>query len=620
MRGIFIQVQPTVPGVPALFITTSSPLPSATVGSPYSLTFTASGGVPPYAWSVVSDTPDTGGWFSLSSGGVGSGTPSIAETETIVVKCTDARTPTADSVQNTFSLTVNAASGAFAPPYPRLGTYYNGTQAYGGGTGGANLAAVNYLAAFNVNVLAINPGNSTSSGASAYGGSYHAFVAEIKALSPTGVLNLQFCNSQFWYSQYSTFPNDQTAQLAALQAFPNWNAWTNANSQGLPVQANGTSAGQVTYSGNGPQTNQTVGNGSLASPQSQLLNGGLTWEQAFWQQMWKYFIAGTGGAPSTEVATNLDGVYHDNYVTVPAVAYDYNFSGSATSPGNAAFDQSHRYGLARGTQWLLNNTTGGAPNGSIYTMGNLNTWVPDYGYDAPTGMTGNLHGGMYETALGDSYSPNTNSGFGGPSTNPSFFGSYTYMMSAGVLQAPQLLCIEHDNMTATGTDGIQTTSYAAMRYGLTATLLLNGYYTPKQEGGVSLGTIFFDEFAVNSSGVAMSWNGSISSVAAGRGYMGQPTSAWGTVSGSGAYQVISGLYVRMFYNATTGLTWVAICAPTGAGGPSGGPFTISATSLHAGSAGFKMISGTQAPSINNGSTVSSITIPTGYDGRIAMLL
>ena len=619
MRGILITVQPTVPGVPALFITTSSPLPSATVGTPYSVTFAASGGVPPYSWSVVSDTPDTGSWFSLSSSGVGSGTPGTAETETILVKCTDARTPTADSVQNTFSLTVNASSGAFAPPFPRLGTYYIGTQSFNGGaTTGFNLEYVNYLAAFNVNVLGIN-----AQGTTMYGGNRTACMNEIKALSPNGVLNFQFYNAQFYYggpppASGGVFPSSQSAQYSALEAFTNWEAWTNAAAKTGAVSGGG---GSGLYN-----TNQTVGSGTLSSPQSQLKNstyGGLTWEPSFAQQVYKYFWLGTGGANPADVS-NMDGIYHDNYLTQPdsAAPYDYDFSGSPGSIGsNSAFDQSLRWGLASGSIWLRANTTGGAPNGSLYLMGNLNTWVPSYGYDAPTGMTGNLHGGMYETALGDSYSPNTNSGFGSASTNPSFFGSYTYMMSPGVLEPPQLLCIEHDNMTATGSDGIQTTSYAAMRYGLTATLLLNGYYTPKSEAN-AFPTIWFDEFSVNSSGIALQATSpfTIAAVSAGFGYLGQPTSTWGTVSGSGAYQIISGLYLRLFYNAATNQTWVAICAPTGAGGPSGGPFTLSAASLHAGSSGFKMISGTQAPSINNGSTVSSITIPTGYDGRIARLL
>jgi Calx-beta domain len=498
-----------------------------------------------------------------------------------------------------------STSGAYNPNFPRLGTYYIGTQSFGGGTGGYNLNWVNYLAAFNINVLGVNAGQ----GSNMYGGSYSKAIAEVKALSPVGTKNIQFYNSQFYYP--GTFPSGQVAQVNAMDAFPNWRAWTNAVAKSGPVSGGGGSG-----LGN---TNQTIG--ALPSGSSQLQNStysNYTWEVYFAQQLYKFFFAGTGGASSADLASNLDGIYHDNYLTVPAVAYDYDFSGSPTNPGDANFDQSHRDGLASGTKWLLANTTGGAPNGSLYLMGNLNTWVPNYGYDPPTGMTGNLHGGVWETAFGDSYSPNTTMGFG--SATSGGFGAYVSIMAD--LQSPQMLLIEQDNLTSNGTDGIVSgaANYAAMRYGLTFTLLLNGYYQAKNEDAALPTNIWFDEWSVDpSSGVACGWNGSISSVSSCLGYMGQPTSTWGQVSGSGGYQVINGLYVRMFYNATTKTTWVAICAPSGKGG-GGGPFTISASALHAGSAGFRMITGAQDPNINNGSTVSSITIPTGYDGRIVQLL
>src|SRR5207249_6262043 len=39
---------------PPLSITTASPLPAATVGNPYLQALAATGGTPPYSWSVVS--------------------------------------------------------------------------------------------------------------------------------------------------------------------------------------------------------------------------------------------------------------------------------------------------------------------------------------------------------------------------------------------------------------------------------------------------------------------------------------------------------------------------------------------------------------------------------------
>ena len=65
-----------------LMITTTSPLPAAVLNVPYSQTLAASGGTPPYTWSVVV-SPRTGGGlpsgFTLSSDGVFSGTLTNAD-------------------------------------------------------------------------------------------------------------------------------------------------------------------------------------------------------------------------------------------------------------------------------------------------------------------------------------------------------------------------------------------------------------------------------------------------------------------------------------------------------------------------------------------------------------
>ncbi len=86
-------------------ITTSSPLPAATAGLGYSKTMAATGGVPPYTWSIVSDTPNTGSWLSInSSTGQLTGTPSTAETEAIVIQVTGSNL---SASTGNFSLTVN---------------------------------------------------------------------------------------------------------------------------------------------------------------------------------------------------------------------------------------------------------------------------------------------------------------------------------------------------------------------------------------------------------------------------------------------------------------------------------------------------------------------------------
>ena len=120
----------------ALSISTSSPLPAATVGSAYSDTVAATGGVPPYTWSISSDAPDTGSWLSINpSTGVLSGTPGTAETETVVVKVTDSASHTSSQ---SFSLTVGAGSLQItnSSPLPGavVGAAYAVTVAATGGT------------------------------------------------------------------------------------------------------------------------------------------------------------------------------------------------------------------------------------------------------------------------------------------------------------------------------------------------------------------------------------------------------------------------------------------------------------------------------------------------------
>jgi hypothetical protein len=73
---------------PALSITTASPLTVAVAGQAYSITFGASGGIPPYTWSVASGSTLPAG-LTLTSAGILSGTPTTAGTYTFDITVTD---------------------------------------------------------------------------------------------------------------------------------------------------------------------------------------------------------------------------------------------------------------------------------------------------------------------------------------------------------------------------------------------------------------------------------------------------------------------------------------------------------------------------------------------------
>ena len=71
---------------PPPVITTTS-LPAATVGVPYSTTLQASGGIPPYVWSVASGALPAG--LVLSPDGVISGTPTTVGPSTFTIRVDD---------------------------------------------------------------------------------------------------------------------------------------------------------------------------------------------------------------------------------------------------------------------------------------------------------------------------------------------------------------------------------------------------------------------------------------------------------------------------------------------------------------------------------------------------
>ncbi|MDQ2774582.1 MAG: putative Ig domain-containing protein, partial [Acidobacteriota bacterium] len=121
--------------ISALGITSSSPLPTGTVGSGYSFTFQASGGSGSYTWSVASGSLPAGLSLNVSSG-VLSGTPSAAGNSSFGVSVHDG----SGTATGSFALTINAGlsitsaspltAGEVSRPYSFTFTGSGGSGSY----------------------------------------------------------------------------------------------------------------------------------------------------------------------------------------------------------------------------------------------------------------------------------------------------------------------------------------------------------------------------------------------------------------------------------------------------------------------------------------------------------
>lgn len=181
-----------------------------------------------------------------------------------------------------------------------------------------------------------------------------------------------------------------------------------------------------------------------------------------------------------------------------------------------------------------------------YQIGNVGTWYQD-GSSLPSGYKDMVDGGILEALIGKSYSVE---GYAGWQSMMS-----QYNATLGAMNAPKLAIF---NQWGSPSD------YQSMRYGLASCLMNDGYYSFTSSSQGYTGVVWFDEFNANL--------GTASST--------PPTAAWQ-----------KGVWRRDFTNG------IALVNPKGNGMQTvqlGGTFV--------------KIKGTQDPSVNNGQTVTSVTL------------
>jgi hypothetical protein len=124
----------------ALAITTTT-LPPATIGRAYSATITATGGVPPYTFSILTGSLPNG--LTLSAAGIISGTPAGPPiTSAFTVQVSDSNTPADKASSPTLTITVSEPLVIVNSTLPSdiVGVIYNTELQSTGGTGNVTYA------------------------------------------------------------------------------------------------------------------------------------------------------------------------------------------------------------------------------------------------------------------------------------------------------------------------------------------------------------------------------------------------------------------------------------------------------------------------------------------------
>ncbi len=271
----------------------------------------------------------------------------------------------------------------------------------------------------------------------------------------------------------------------------------------------------------------------------------------------KDFASFLSGNPS------LDGLYVDNVNNQPSVTADFAQSGSSQSPSTDGPIWRQSYVT------YFNAVRALSPASQQLVIGNVATWLAGSTITEYVSPSPALNGGVMESIIGQSYSVESFAGWSG------MMAYYSHVMAS--VAAPHLVTFSQD--------AISTTDYQGFRYGFASCLLDNGYYFNDDAGNYN-DFLTYDEYSFN---------------------LGAPTAGPnnpnnGTYSSGGIAAYQNGVYRRDFANG------IVLVNPKG-----NGTQTVTLETS------YKRLTGTQAPTINNGQTVTTVTL-NDRDGLILQRL
>jgi hypothetical protein len=243
--------------------------------------------------------------------------------------------------------------------------------------------------------------------------------------------------------------------------------------------------------------------------------------------------------------SSVDGLFIDNFFYQPRVTADYAQSGSSQSPSAAG--PNYRQGYVT----YVNALRSLSPASQQLVIGNIADWLVGNTITEYVSPTPVLNGGAMESVIGQSWSVEGFAGWSG------MMAYYSHVMAS--VAAPKLVIFSQD--------ATSTTDYRGFRYGFASCLLGDAYYY-SDNGGSYNDFLTYDEYSFK---------------------LGTANAPALVFPGATPYQ--NGVYRRDFANG------IVLVNPKG-----NGTRTVTLETS------YKHLSGSQDPTVNNGQTVTSVTL------------